>query len=111
MSASSTPTHLAALAAVPKSRGLADNRYHSLVPSISVSGQRHTTVDNRASAPYCVTLPHAGLASQPGRQAMERFRFTTGFSGRSLGRGLVCPRVRDIAPGGNGRSLPVGWET
>jgi hypothetical protein len=42
---------------------------------------------------------------------MERFRFTTGFSGRSLGRGLVCPRVWGIAPGGNGRSLPVGWET
>ena len=42
---------------------------------------------------------------------MERFRTTTGLSGRTFGRPVACPRVWDIAPGGNGRSLPVGWET
>ena len=42
---------------------------------------------------------------------MESFLTTTGFSGRNLGRIAVCPRVWDIAPGANGRSLPVGWET
>ena len=42
---------------------------------------------------------------------MERFLTNTGFSGRSIGRPVVCPRVWDIAPGGNGRSLPFGWET
>jgi hypothetical protein len=42
---------------------------------------------------------------------MEQLLTTTGFSGRGIGRPAVCPRKWDIAPGGNGRSLPIGWET
>ena len=42
---------------------------------------------------------------------MKQFMTNTGFSGRHLDRPVVCPRVWDIAPGANGRSLPFGWET
>lgn len=42
---------------------------------------------------------------------MERFMTTTGLFGRVLGQPVACPRQWDIAPGGNGRSLPFGWET
>jgi hypothetical protein len=42
---------------------------------------------------------------------MERILTNTGFSGRNSGWPVVCPRVRDIAPGAHGRSLPVGGET
>ena len=42
---------------------------------------------------------------------MERFMTTTGLFGRDFGRPVACLRKWDIAPGGNGRSLPFGWET
>ena len=42
---------------------------------------------------------------------MERFMTNTGSGRRASGRLVVCPRVWDIAPGANGRSLPIGWET
>ncbi len=42
---------------------------------------------------------------------MERFLTNTGLSGRYSGRPAVCPRVWGIAPGANGRILPVGGET
>ena len=42
---------------------------------------------------------------------MEWILTNTGFSGRGSGRPVVCPRAGDIAPGANGRSLPVGGET
>jgi hypothetical protein len=42
---------------------------------------------------------------------MERILTNTGLSGRNSGRPVVCPRVWDIAPSANGRSLPVGGDT
>ena len=42
---------------------------------------------------------------------MERILTNTGFSGRGCGRPVVCPRLWDIAPSANGRSLPVGGDT
>ena len=42
---------------------------------------------------------------------MEQILTNTGFSGRGSGRPVVCPRLWDIAPSANGRSLPVGGDT
>jgi hypothetical protein len=42
---------------------------------------------------------------------MTRFILHTGFSGRWIGRPVVCPRKGRIMPGARGRSLPIGWET
>ena len=42
---------------------------------------------------------------------MERILTNTGLSGRNSGRLVVCPRVWDIAPSANGRSLTVGGDT
>ena len=68
-------------------------------------------IDIGAGDLYSGTLPSRGGAFRVGRQAMERILTNTGFSGRSSGRPVVCPRVWDIAPGANGRSLPVGGDT
>jgi hypothetical protein len=42
---------------------------------------------------------------------MVRMLSNTGFPGRQIGRPAVCPRLWDIAPGANGRSLPVDGST